>query len=119
MELPLYVRIEPSATSNQYVSTYRKLTLSKLYLVADAAVTKHASNYINIAIYNGAVKIAERKFDASGSDIAEGTAESLTLSGGKSLDFEDLGEVKIEFTKGGSGVFTGSLLCVFEPARAV
>ena len=117
MELPLYVRISPSATSNQYVSTYRKLTLSKLYLVSDAAISKDASNHINMAVYNGSVKIAERKFDNSGSDIAEGTAEALTLSGGKSLDFEDLGEVKIEFTKSGSGVLNGSLLFVFEPRR--
>ena len=42
MELPLYVRIDPSATSDQYVPNYRKLTLSKLYLVSDAAITKSA-----------------------------------------------------------------------------
>tara|TARA_Y100000592_G_scaffold57201_1_gene89590 strand:- start:1510 stop:1869 length:360 start_codon:yes stop_codon:yes gene_type:complete len=119
MELPLYVRISPSATSNQYVSTYRKLTLSKLYLVSDAAITKDASNHINMAIYNGAVKIAERKFDNSGSDIAEGTAEALALSGGSALDFDDLGELKIQFTKSGSGALVGSLLCVFEPRREV
>ncbi len=118
MELPLYVRIDPSATSDQYVPTYRKLTLSKLYLVSDAAITKHAANYINMAIYNGAVKIAERKFDNTGSDISEGVAEALTLSGGESLGFDDLGELKIEFTKAGTGVLTGALLCVFEPRRA-
>jgi hypothetical protein len=123
MELPFYIQVDAAASpsSNQYLTTYRKMTLKKLYFVADASIAAHASNHCKIDIYNGSTKIALRHFDSSGgSSITGGVSELLALSGGEALDFSDLGELKIEYTQSGSGMaIRGGLVAVFEPRREV
>ena len=123
MELPFYIQVDAaaSASSNQYLTTYRKMTLKKLYFVADASIVAHGSNHCKIDIYNGSTKIALRHFDSTGgSSITGGVSELLALSGGEALDLSDLGELKIEYTQSGSGMaIRGGLVAVFEPRREV
>lgn len=123
MEIPFYIKVDAAAgaSSNQYLTLYRKLTLKKLYFVADASLVAHAANFCKIDIYNGSTKIALRHFDsAGGSSITGGQSEELSLSGGEALDFSDLGELKIEYSQSGSGMdVRGGLVAIFEPRREV
>ena len=123
MELPFYIQVNAaaSASSNQYLTIFRKMTLKKLYFVADFSISAHASNHCKIDIYNGSTKIALRHFDsAGGSSITGGVSELLALSGGEALDFSDLGELKIEYTQAGSGMAVrGGLVAIFEPRREI
>lgn len=123
MELPFYIQVNAaaSASSNQYLTIFRKMTLKKLYFVADFSISAHASNHCKIDIYNGSTKIALRHFDsAGGSSITGGVSELLALSGGEALDFSDLGELKIEYTQTGSGMAVrGGLVAIFEPRREI
>ena len=122
MELTIYKKISVSASGSdtaEYIPTYRKMQLKEARLVADTAVTAHASNYLVITLVNGSTTLATRDFSTgSGSDMAAGTTEDLALSGGAGLDFEDLGELKLNYDQNGTGMaFDGGVLLVFEPAR--
>ena len=122
MELTIYKKISVAASGSdtaEYIPTYRKMQLKEARLVADTAVTAHGSNHLVITLVNGSTTLATRDFSTgSGSSMAAGTAEALTLSGGSALDFEDLGELKLNYDQSGSGMaFDGGILLVFEPAR--
>ena len=123
MELPFYIQVNAaaSASSNQYLTIFRKMTLKKLYFVADFSISADAADHCKIDIYNGSTKIALRHFDsAGGSSITGGVSELLALSGGEALDFSDLGELKIEYTQTGSGMAVrGGLVAIFEPRREI
>ena len=124
MELPLYKKISVSASGSdtaEYIPTYRKMVLKEVRLVADTAVTAHAANFLEITLVNGSTTLATRNFSTgSGSSMAAGTAEALALSGGSGLDFDNLGELKINYDQNGGGMaFDGGILLVFEPRRAV
>ena len=123
MELPFYIQVNAaaSASSNQYLTIFRKMTLKKLYFVADFSISADAADHCKIDIYNGSTKIALRHFDsAGGSSITGGVSEALSLSGGEALDFSELGELKIEYTQTGSGMAVrGGLVAIFEPRREI
>ena len=124
MELPLYKKISVSASGSdtaEFIPTYRKMVLKEVRLVADTAVTAHASNFLEITLVNGSTTLATRNFSTgSGSSMAAGTTEALALSGGSGLDFDNLGELKINYDQSNSGMaFDGGILLVFEPRRAV
>ena len=124
MELLLQQRLDISAggsTITHYLPTYRRMTLKEVRLVPLETSTAHAANYVTFTILNGSTTLASRTTNSSGgSTLTVGVSESLTLSGGAALDFEDLGEVKFTAAQNASGVDADvEILLVFEPARAV
>jgi len=124
MEIVIYKKLEVSASgtdSDEFVPLYRKLTLKEIRLVADSAVTAHASNHVVLKFIKGSTTLASRDFSTgSGSSMSAGVAEALSLSGGADLDFSDLDELKITYDQSNSGMaFDGGALFVFEPRREV
>ena len=123
MELLLQQRLDFNAGSavTHYLPTYRKMTLKEVRLVPLEDSAAHAANYVTISIINGSTTLASRTTNSSGgSSLAVGVSESLSLSGGPALDFEDLGEIKFTAVHASSGVAADvEILLVFEPARAV
>ena len=123
MQLLLQQRIDVASGGSvtHYLPTYRKMTLKEARIVPLENSTAHAANYVTISILSGAIVLASRTTNSSGgSSLAVGVSESLTLSGGEALDFEDLGEIKFTAVQNASGVDADvEILLVFEPARAV
>ena len=123
MQLLLQQRIDVASGGSvtHYLPTYRKMTLKEVRLVPLENSTAHAANYVTISIINGSTTLASRTTNSSGgSSLAVGVSESLALSGGEALDFEDLGEIKFTAAQNASGVDADvEILMVFEPARAV
>jgi len=123
MELLLQQRIDVASGGSvtHYLPTYRKMTLKEVRLVPLENSTAHAANYVTISIINGSTTLASRTTNSSGgSSLAVGVSESLALSGGPALDFEDLGEIKFTAAQNASGVDADvEILLVFEPARSV
>ena len=123
MELLLQQRIDVASGGSvtHYLPTYRKMTLKEVRLVPLENSTAHAANYVTISIINGSTTLASRTTNSSGgSSLAVGVSESLALSGGPALDFEDLGEIKFTAVQNASGVDADvEILLVFEPARSV
>ena len=122
MQLLLQQRLDFGAGSavTHYLPTYRKMTLKEVRLVPLENSTAHAANYVTISIINGSTTLASRTTNSSGgSSLAVGGSEALSLSGGESLDFEDLGEIKFTAVHNGGGVAADvEILLVFETARS-
>ena len=120
MELLLQQRLDFNAAGavTHYLPTYRKMKLTQVRLVPLENSTANGSNYVTISVINGSTTLASRATDSD--NLAVGVSESLSLSGGEALDFEDLGEIKFTAVHTGSGVAADvEILLVFEPARAV
>ncbi len=122
MEFVIYKKLEVSASasdSSEHVPCYRKATLKEVRLVADTAVTADGTDYVEIKLLQGTDDLGSRSFETD--DMAAGAAESIALSGGEALDFDDLGELKITFDQNGTSgmAFNGGILLVFEPRRDV
>ena len=122
MQFVLYKKLEVSASASdtaEYVPLYRKATLKEVRLVADAAVTADGSDYLTIKLQKGAVDLGSRAFNSTG--MVAGASESIDLSGGESLDFSDLDELKLTYDQTGSSgmAFDGGIVLVFEPRRDV
>ena len=124
MELLLQQRLDIAASGSaitHYLPTYRKMTLKEVRLVPLETSTAHSSNYVTFTILNGSTTLASRTTNSSGgSTLTVAVSESLALSGGPALDFEDLGEIKFTAVQNSSGVDADvEILLVFEPARSV
>ena len=124
MELLLQQRLDIAAGGSaitHYLPTYRKMTLKEVRLVPLETSTAHSSNHVTFVILNGSTTLASRTTNSTGgSTLTVGVSESLPLSGGAALDFEDLGEIKFTATQNSGGVDADvEILLVFEPARAV
>jgi hypothetical protein len=122
MQFVLYKKLDVSASASdtaEYMPCFRKVTLKEARLVADAAVTASGSDYLTIKLQKGSDDLGSRAFDST--DMAAGASEEIALSGGESLDFDDLDELKITYDQTGSSgmAFDGGLVLVFEPRRDV
>lgn len=125
MELLLQQRLDIAAGGSaitHYLPTYRRMTLKEVRLVPLETSTAHGSNHVTFVILNGSTTLASRTTNSTsgGTTLTVGVSESLALSGGAALDFEDLGEIKFTATQNASGVDADvEILLVFEPAREV
>ena len=95
------------------------MTIKAARLVADTAVTASSTDFVNIKLINGSVTLGSRSFEED--NIAAGATEAIALTGGDSLDFSDLDELKITYDQTGTSgmAFDGGLVLVFEPRRDV
>ena len=119
MEL-IYTRhlVASGATVDEtrYLPTYRKMRLTKVMLVPNSATSDDSSNYLTLSVKNGSTTLATRTTQSSA--LAAGVSETLTLSGGEALNYEDLGEIELKKTHSGTGATCDvEFLLVFEPAR--
>ena len=117
--IPYHLDLAGGAVATEYLPVYRKLTLSEVRIVPNVTFAANGSAYITLSIKKGSDTLASRATDTDA--LTAGTSESLSLSGGEALDFDDLDEVTIDLAKTGSPSTATDLviLFVFEPRRDV
>lgn len=112
--------VASSATGDEtrFMPIYRKLKLSEILVVPNATTAANGSNYAILTVLNGSTSLAVR--NTASTALTAGTAESLTLTASKELDFDALESLKITKTHAGSGATVDvEFLFVFDVARDV
>tara|TARA_Y100000114_G_C11732088_1_gene314174 strand:+ start:256 stop:621 length:366 start_codon:yes stop_codon:yes gene_type:complete len=107
-----------STDETRYMPIYRKLKLVEILLVPNATTGADGSNYAILTVSNGSTSLAVR--NTASAALTAGTAESLTLTATKELDFDALESLKIVKSHAGSGATVDvEFLFVFDVARDV
>ena len=103
-----------AGTKNYYVPFDRLVNVDAVTIVANAAITGHAANYVTLTCYgnDGATALCARNTDTggTGSTIAAGTSEDLTMLNAGKADFSGAQSLKITSVQAGSGVATNVVL---------
>ena len=123
MKLTLPVHLEEAARAGDklYYVLQERMTLDSVNIIANGAITAHASNYVIFTVYgNDAATAAFVWSSESGKEgtLADATSKKLTDKGSGKATFDAGTIIYVDLAKGGTGHIVDVNLCLnFSQAR--